>query len=274
VLSGFGGDELLFERGIFRDLAARGRWLELLRQARLAPRYSTHSSAFYIQDALRALVPRHVRRLYRRLRPRTLPTPPCWLGPELQGIYQCEGGEPVAPAYWEGASHTQQFTWRWLTSPNLWWSIELQAYRAARQGVELRLPFLDRRLADFVMSIPYEQRLPAGQMKRLLRAGMGRLLPPEIARRARPTTFDAMVRLHFQKHHNYLEKLFSDGNSWLSKRFVDQSGIKKFFQELDTASLTSVGYSSIQLVLDVGQLERWLDGLSRDRLLTSTENLQ
>src|SRR5262249_32105482 len=37
VLSGFGGDELLFERGIFRDLAVHGRWLELLHQARLAP---------------------------------------------------------------------------------------------------------------------------------------------------------------------------------------------------------------------------------------------
>src|SRR5262249_5571207 len=152
VLSGFGGDELLFERGIFRDLALSGRWLELLHQARLAPRYSVRSAGFFLQDALRALLPDALRQLYRRRRPRPSRSPPNWLGPVLREVFEREQAASFLIPCWDRATQTQRFTWHWLTRPNLWWSLELQTLRAARQGVEMRFPYLDRRLADFVLA--------------------------------------------------------------------------------------------------------------------------
>ncbi|HVM69582.1 MAG TPA: asparagine synthase-related protein, partial [Gaiellaceae bacterium] len=62
VFSGVGGDELLFERGVFRDLARSGRWITLYREASLATRYSTRSRRFHLDDAVRWLVPRALAR--------------------------------------------------------------------------------------------------------------------------------------------------------------------------------------------------------------------
>jgi asparagine synthase (glutamine-hydrolysing) len=268
VLSGFGGDELLFERGIFRDLALSGRWLELLHQARLAPRYSVRSAGFFLQDALRALVPDSLRQFYRRWRPRPSRTPPPWLGPVLREAFERKQAAPFMLPSWDRATQTQRFTWYWLTRPNLWWSLELQTLRAARQGVEMRFPYLDRRLADFVLAIPFEERLPGGQMKRLLRDAMAAVLPEVIVNRRSPTTFDAVARLHLQKNCSDMRKLFSDSNMWNSYPYIDRQGIKNLLEELDSASLTSVPYASIQLVLDVAQLEGWITGLRRNRILS------
>src|SRR5262249_31496139 len=44
LLSGHGGDELLFERGIFQDLASRHRWPALLRETLLAPTFYSSRS--------------------------------------------------------------------------------------------------------------------------------------------------------------------------------------------------------------------------------------
>ena len=55
ILTGHGGDELFFERGTFRDLARHGRLLRLLSETRLAPRYSTRGTRFWLGDALRGV---------------------------------------------------------------------------------------------------------------------------------------------------------------------------------------------------------------------------
>ncbi len=50
-------------------------------------------------------------------------------------------------------------------------------------GVENRLPFLDRDLQEFVMSLPSEYFFEGGRSKRLLREGLRDTLPPEFQQR-------------------------------------------------------------------------------------------
>ena len=47
-------------------------------------------------------------------------------------------------------------------------------------SLEVRVPFLDHVLAEFVSTIPIEQRFPQWRLKGLLRDTMEDLLPPEI----------------------------------------------------------------------------------------------
>ncbi len=54
---------------------------------------------------------------------------------------------------------------------------------AAQAGVELRFPFLDRRLAQFLIAIPSEERIRGGIGKRLLRDGLNGILTDDVARR-------------------------------------------------------------------------------------------
>ncbi|MES2205629.1 MAG: asparagine synthase (glutamine-hydrolyzing) [Pseudomonadota bacterium] len=66
-------------------------------------------------------------------------------------------------------------------------SVPVQLHWADRDSmahsVESRLPFLDYRLVEFVVSCPTSAKLSQGTTKRLLRKGMAHRLPPQIAQR-------------------------------------------------------------------------------------------
>jgi asparagine synthase (glutamine-hydrolysing) len=54
---------------------------------------------------------------------------------------------------------------------------------AAGNGIEGRVPFFDHRLVELAAAVPAARRSDLFWQKRILRAGMGRLLPPEIVER-------------------------------------------------------------------------------------------
>ncbi len=260
ILSGFGGDQLLFERGVYRDLAAAGRWLALMVQTTCAS-YSTQSRFDVTNDALRATLPQPLRRLYRSWRPVASAEPPAWLSPRLRERWrarvQSRGAEDRAAF----TSHCQAATWQWLTNPQLWWSLEMQVLSAARRGLEMRFPFLDSRLARFVLAIPYQYRLPAGRMKRLLRLAMKGLLPSTVLNRRRVTTFESLVHANFPRTRPRLEQLFSDG-AWLSGCYLDRAGIQGLFDVTATERASSPeAWGAMSNLLDIAQLEVWLRGL-------------
>ncbi|MGH7326979.1 MAG: asparagine synthase-related protein, partial [Polyangiaceae bacterium] len=153
VLSGIGGDEVTFERGVFRDLAAHRRWIALLRETIFADHYSTRSGRFFFRDALVAQVPKRARALRRRLRARPKDDRP-WA--------RAERGAPTEPEPRVFASHTQEATWQWVTSGALSATLELEERAWRRAGLELRVPFLDRRLVEHVLALPFMSRLPHG----------------------------------------------------------------------------------------------------------------
>jgi asparagine synthase (glutamine-hydrolysing) len=263
ILVGFGGDELLFERGVFRDLAAQGRWLTLLTETVLAPGlYSSQSAAFFLWDALRVAAPPALRRFYRRLRPRPPEESPSWLGERLHGLWQESMAEDRTPPI--AGSFTRRHLWNWLTRPALWWSIEFQALRAARHGLDLRLPFLDRRLADFVLVVPFEARLPRGRMKRLLRDAMRGVLPKAIAERRRVTTFDCLARRGLEHDRERFQDLLF-GVEWLSAPFVDQVEARELIRALTEPAAEGLHYPQLTLARDIVQLEAWLRALRDQR---------
>jgi asparagine synthase (glutamine-hydrolysing) len=65
--------------------------------------------------------------------------------------------------------------------------------------VEPRYPFMDKRLVEFCLALPAEQKLRQGWSRWILRAGMGNILPPQIQWRAKKTTPAAVVDYVFAK---------------------------------------------------------------------------
>lgn len=252
LLGGFGGDELLFERGVFRDLAARGQWLTLLLQTVFAPGvYSSRTGAEFLEDAIRGALPASLRRAYRKFRPRPPAVPP----PGLAAPPPWE--ETAVPPRGPFRDFTRQCLWNWLTRPNLWWSVELQVLRAARQGIEMRFPFLDRRLADFLLAIPAEHRLPRGRMKRLLRQAMTGCLPTAILQRKSVTAFDCLAAVAFRQHRATLRGLFGE-DKWFAKPYVDQKNVRRLFETLDKDPAYWLNTSNCATLLQIAQFEVWL----------------
>src|SRR5262249_30073924 len=144
----------------------------------------------------RRVLPAGVRRLYRRVRPAERPAVPPWLGPRLRPLWNQPLSEPEDAVPMRSA--TFEATWKSLTSPAFLWQVGWEVMRAGRPGLEIRLPYLDRRLVEFVLAVPFERRLPRGRMKVLLRKAMKGLVPGTILARTKLTLFDCLRVLDFE----------------------------------------------------------------------------
>ncbi len=260
VLSGIGADELLFERGLYVALAQKRRVGLLFGETVGLPGlYSSRSPRFFLREACLFAMPT-VRQALRSLRARVRPPPrPSWLGPRMQGAWS-QWTSPV-PGPDDGfgftmASELGRANWRWLTRPTFQWLLELLELEAARHGIELRFPFLDRRLVEFVLSLPIEARLPRGRMKIVLRRAMSGILPPSIERRLNKTHFADNVIHGVRQAFPLMERTLARGR-WVSSPFVKRSSVIDQFQKLDG----STDWSDFRTVWDLVMVERWMRSL-------------
>ncbi|MCK6546873.1 asparagine synthase-related protein, partial [Myxococcota bacterium] len=149
-------------------------------------------------------------------------------------------------------SYTQAFAWRWLTAAPSIWHVEVQELRAARLGVTMRFPFLDARLARAVLSVPWEERVPHGRMKALLRDALGPMLPPSIRERTHVTTFEPAVRVHVSRHAARLWEVVEDA-PWRAERWVRRAEVARAL-----ASIDGSGWGSLSFVWSAVMLELWV----------------
>ena len=75
---------------------------------------------------------------------------------------------------------------------------------AAAAGVETRYPFYDKRLVEFCLALPPEQKLRGGWSRRVLRHAMAGLLPPEIQWRQDKLDFTPHLITGMLTHHRAL----------------------------------------------------------------------
>ena len=94
--------------------------------------------------------------------------------------------EPIHRRYLDLAWERSDLNWMTYADLNLRLP-ELLLMRVDKMsmgaGLECRVPFLDHRLVEDVLSLPTAVRLAGDQPKALLRKGVGHLLPPEILNR-------------------------------------------------------------------------------------------
>ncbi|MCU1382701.1 MAG: asparagine synthase, partial [Acidobacteria bacterium] len=81
------------------------------------------------------------------------------------------------------ASHEQRDIWHEGTSGMLVYSLETTARSVARFGIEHAHPFHDRRIVEFGLALPPDQRWRDGCAKALLRRAMAAHIPAAVAAR-------------------------------------------------------------------------------------------
>lgn len=194
ALGGDGGDELLAGYDPFRALRAAEAWSRLvprpvhravrLLAARLPTSHRYMSFEFRLKRTLAGLD--HPARLWN----------PIWLAPlrprALAELFE----EPVdleevyseAIEAWDRArdGSVVDRTLQFFTELYLQNGVLTKLDRVSMQhSLELRSPFLDRDLVDFVRRVPWELKLRGGQTKYLLRRALAQLLPREILTRSK-----------------------------------------------------------------------------------------
>lgn len=184
LLNGDGGNRTLTAEGnaLFRDLFLSGRWGRLVQEAVAAARYRQKPIASFLwQVVVRDLVPRRMLRAWRRARG-TLDVPihgGSFLRPDFarsSGLERLFADAPHNPSRWKwmhqadldrvvlgvNPSHAETFT---LCFHNM--------------GLDFGVPLRDRRMVDFILSLPSDQLRRNGVPRFLARRVLADRMPPE-----------------------------------------------------------------------------------------------
>ncbi|RJQ84673.1 asparagine synthase (glutamine-hydrolyzing) [Amycolatopsis panacis] len=121
-------------------------------------------------------------------------------------------------------------------------------------GLEVRVPFCDHVLLEYVWNVPWPMKVADGREKSLLRAAVSDLLPPEVLWRAKsayPATFSSD---HAKAVRADLATVLNDSASPL-RELLD---MRKIREAADGQVKTMTMANNLQFVLPVVEVDRWL----------------
>lgn len=103
-----------------------------------------------------------------------------------------------------------------------------EIYNSNRHELELRHPYRDRRLVEFVLSIPAHQLYFHGRYKHVLRNAMRGILPEIIRTRRKPTSLVPLYLRGVERESKWLQGLLESADShWYM--YVRQEWVKRFW---------------------------------------------
>jgi len=279
LLNGLGGDELTTDYRYYADHLSRAGALGFLRTARLVNMVEGIPIGRALYLVLRETCPEEIKRPYRWIRRRLRPlfTPsgvkngeacPAWLNPEAARVAR-EVGTAAEPAPQGFGSATLEAAWQILTHPYYAWANRWLVTEFAAAGIECRFPFLDRRLFEFVFSIPSRLRprcRGSPWFKPLIAQGLRDYIPAEIRIRNAKVHFEAYNCRVFDADARELERLLFDSTDWCSENFVTRKSAQGLFDAYlrkanDQEPLQRM--KRIAPLRRVAELELWLRERSR-----------
>jgi asparagine synthase (glutamine-hydrolysing) len=199
MLDGHDGDSVVSHGAGYLDTLARsGRWLRLAREARLIARRRNQSAKPIVKEHLRRHVAMPLWKASLAVRGRSVP--PAEAG-RPASILDADFAKRVAPRV-RPAGHTH---YDLLTSDFLRYATEALDATSGVLGVEPRHPFLDRRVVEFCLALPPDQKLWQGWGRGILRRAMEGILAERIRWRVGKTRLGAQFDRAMRSDRTILE---------------------------------------------------------------------
>jgi len=220
----------------------------------------------------REACPEEIKRPYRWLRRRVRPDPDpawsTWLASNHRKLAE-QLTAPPEPLDQRLGSETLELAWRIVTSPGAAWANRFLVDEFMASGIECRFPFLDRRLFDFVFSVPPRLRPRCrGRpwFKPYISQGLTDFIPPEIRRRDAKVDFEAYNCRVLIRCLDLLYPILFEDNSWVSESYVPRNFAFALFQEFRQANVagqtTPETRKRMRTISNVVGLELWLRNLN------------
>jgi asparagine synthase (glutamine-hydrolysing) len=201
VLSGIGGDEMLGQtldpRIILADLLRR---MDLRQLTGETIKWSLHSRRPFIEllwEALLLNLPGTMRRLFQK----SSAIAP-WIIGDFARRYAIDKRRLQAGDgswFWRASARDV------LQTVN---TLRRQMSMAPPATFEIRYPYLDQNLVEFLMAIPREQLLRPGNTRSLMRRALSGILPPEIATRSTKSGMGKCIIISISKNWERVERSF------------------------------------------------------------------
>jgi len=258
LLDGLGADDWLgASTWACADLFRGFRWLALaerIRRDELFQRPGGVKQA--IHGTLWPLLPTAVRKGLRLALRRGEPPP--WIEHTFASRVQLRDRMAIQTPDIGFASYESEDTWRCCTGGGLADSLEVTARGGARAGIELWHPYLDRRIIEFGLSLPGDQRWRGGRPKDLLRRTMARTLPDSVVSRTWNPGADFRMAEAIESEGGMAA---IDGNACARRGWVRVEVVRKMYEdmiELRRAGRPEFGKPAM-IVWSVVAVGRWLD---------------
>ena len=256
LLDGTGGDSTISRgRGRYHELFFRGRAITLARELRaLARLRGTNESLprLFFGNVAAPLLPPALLHAVLRLRGRapSMLEPLKLLTPRMREV---SGAPSTAKAAWSFSARREHLAQ--LTSPMLADGLELLDRSMAMHGVEGRYPFFDRRLAEYCLSLPADQKLAGGYSRIVARRAMAGVVPDAVRWRAGKGLPGLHIIVALRKSRAMLDDLFVRDPEVLAP-YVDIDTLRGIYAAFLTEK--QIEYRTVIQLWSVAVLARWL----------------
>lgn len=266
LLDGHGGDEVVSHGyGLLDELAGRGAWLALWREARGASDNYGRSRLVLTRRVAARQKRLDARLLARLLAPfdSAAATP---VGMRLPShlmtrdlvvrsriAERMRGFARPEAALTEQAQHLAV-----LTDPLQPYAFEVHAAATRAAGLAARYPFWDRRLVEFCLGLPAAAKLSQGWSRLVLRRAMAGIVPDSVLRRRDKLDFTVhLARGLVRHHHERICDLFATRTSPLAP-YVDLARARMVYAGI-AADPDSASGKAVQMVWRAASLGIWLE---------------
>jgi asparagine synthase (glutamine-hydrolysing) len=224
LLDGLGGDFVVSTgQARYLELMLHGRLPALIHELRAASRHTGSSTArLFAGYVIGPVLPWWARAGWRRLRGRPIePAAPPFVRPRILNLVDRD-----RPPTAYSTRHEHLIA---LTSPLVADGVEVADRMMSRHGSEARYPFFDRRLAEFCVSLPGDQKLADGYSRIVARRAMAGIVPEAVRWR----TSKGRPGLHFisaiRRERGRLDDLFVRDPSALEP-YVDVESLRRQYE--------------------------------------------
>ena len=237
LLDGTDGDRTVSHGLEYLDELARyGKWKTLIGEARALSHNTNGSSStgkIIWQHAVKPMLPDDWLRIAHRLRggPKSTGPNPSLINPELARRTGLAEQLAYHPAQYPLKGKTaRRLHWQELNTALIPLSLELFDAASVRFSLEIRYPFFDRRLLEFCLALPADQKLSAGWTRAILRRSMEGGLPAEIQHRTSKANLMAGLGTRLLAcEQPRMERVFMSDPSPLSD-YVDIPALRKLYR--------------------------------------------
>lgn len=235
LLDGFDGDTVVsYGEGIFRDLIRSGRWARYIHEINeTAKKHGVSPYKLLINISLNRFTPKFVKRWRWELTKFTSFDHRHNRFVRKDLIEQTEVTEDLRKNFQNhlNIKSARELHHRYLCKGMIPIELENLDWIAARFGIEPRHPFYDKRLIEFCLSLPVEEKRKNGYDRLILRRAMENIIPEGIRKRIIKTDLGP----NFNKNMRKMEKNSMDDlilkNSSVIENYVDIPLLQEKYME-------------------------------------------
>ena len=242
MLDGYGGDSVV-SYGLWwlAELARRGRFLRLAREVRdIASTGWVARATILRQFVLEPSIPRWVLAARRAALGRTARLPATsFVAPEL---VRRTALRDRFEAFWHASPPPRGESEHHLADVVLHLPADVIERSAGAFGVEPRFPYLDRRVIEYCLAVPPEQKIERGVTRMLTRRALAGVLTPAVATRAgKATPTASLMRTFIEVDGAALDELLLGEAAERAEPYLDLPAVRRAYRELRDSLRANAG---------------------------------